>query len=150
MTEQECLAAVLAVNRFRPYMEGHEFSINTDHTSLEWKLMIRNLWKLARWSWKLQGFKFHIQHITQKDTVVADTLSKILFDRSVLDSQFSNDSHYHTFKSKILSELDFQNSYWSNPHSFLTETEWLTNRFIHLEALGTSKLQTTYCESENS
>nr|XP_043065612.1 uncharacterized protein LOC122320996 [Drosophila bipectinata] len=36
VTEQECLAAIICIKRFRPYVEGHRFTVITDHASLEW------------------------------------------------------------------------------------------------------------------
>ncbi|XP_070138611.1 uncharacterized protein [Drosophila bipectinata] len=36
VTEKECLAAIICINRFRPYVEGHRFTVDTDHASLQW------------------------------------------------------------------------------------------------------------------
>lgn len=36
VTELECLAAVISVKKFRPYVEGLPFTIITDHASLKW------------------------------------------------------------------------------------------------------------------
>jgi len=36
VTEKECLAAIVSVKRFRPSVEGHDFTIVTDHASLKW------------------------------------------------------------------------------------------------------------------
>lgn len=41
VSEQECLAAVSAVNKFRPYVEKQELKIITDDASLRW-LMNQN------------------------------------------------------------------------------------------------------------
>lgn len=35
VTEQECLAALVCLKTFRPYVKGHEFTIITDHASLK-------------------------------------------------------------------------------------------------------------------
>lgn len=36
VTELECLAAIVSVNKFRPYIEGLNFRIITDHSSFKW------------------------------------------------------------------------------------------------------------------
>lgn len=117
VTEQECLAVVLAVKKFRPYVEGHEFTVITDHANLKWLMESKDLHgRLARWSLKLQGFNFSIQHIKGKDNVVADTLSRIHCDsinefrEAVhnfnpgidLDSKHFEDTDYVEFKLKII------------------------------------------------
>lgn len=63
ITELECYAAVLSVKRFRPYVEGLLFTINTDHACLKWLINHKDLsgW-LARRSLKLQAYRFDIQH----------------------------------------------------------------------------------------
>jgi len=39
VTEQECLAAIICVTRFRAYVEGHELTIVTDHSSRERRVL---------------------------------------------------------------------------------------------------------------
>ncbi|KAH8244542.1 hypothetical protein KR032_008233, partial [Drosophila birchii] len=77
VTEKECLAAVLAVENFRPYVELMPFTVITDHASLKWLMTMKDIsGRLARWSLRLQSFDFQIAHRKGADNVVADTLSR--------------------------------------------------------------------------
>lgn len=81
VTELECWAAVLSVKKFRGYVEGHPFKIVTDHASLKWLMSQKDLaGRLARWSLKLQGFDFSIEHRKGKLNVVPDALSRANMD----------------------------------------------------------------------
>lgn len=85
ITELECLAVVMAVKKFRPYIEGQEFKVVTDHASLKWLMGQRDLsGRLARWSLKLQSFNFTIEHRKGRENVVPDTLSRAHEDEIVL------------------------------------------------------------------
>lgn len=75
--KKKCLAAVKAVERFRPYVEMMPFTIITDHSSLQWLMTLKDLsGRLARWSLALQSFQFSVEHRKGKDNVVADMLSR--------------------------------------------------------------------------
>lgn len=122
VTELECLAAVLSVKKFRPYIEGHDFTIITDHSSLKWLMSQRDLnGRLARWSMKLAAFRFKIEHVKGADNVVPDTLSRIYCDTidefescyeiSAMNSyDFSSvhfeEDEYKAFRAKIESNPD--------------------------------------------
>lgn len=81
MTEQECLAALLSILKFRPYIEGHPFKDITDHASLQWLMNLKDLsGRLARWSLKLQSFDFQIDHRKGKLHVVPDALSRVFVE----------------------------------------------------------------------
>ena len=65
VVEKECYAIVWAVKTLRIYLEGREFSINTDHASLQWlQRMKTSNQRLLRWSLILQEFNFSIFHIS--------------------------------------------------------------------------------------
>lgn len=81
ITELECLAAILSIQKFREYVEGHPFKVITDHASLQWLMRQNDLnGRLARWSLKLQGFDFSIQHRKGSLNTVPDTLSRLGFE----------------------------------------------------------------------
>lgn len=75
ITELECLAAVWSIEKFREYIEGHPFKVITDHASLRWLMNQSDLnGRLARWSLKLQGFKFNIEHRKGSLNILPDVL----------------------------------------------------------------------------
>lgn len=78
VTEKECLAAIMAVKKFRPYVEMMPFTIVTDHASLKWLMSLKDLTgRLARWSLQLQAFDFQIMHRKGSENIVADMLSRL-------------------------------------------------------------------------
>ncbi|CAI7795349.1 unnamed protein product [Closterium sp. NIES-53] len=61
--EGEGLAAVWAVELFRPYLQGRRFTLVTDHQPLLWLMsnqMLRG--RNARWAMRLQEFDFEVKH----------------------------------------------------------------------------------------
>jgi len=75
--EKECYAIVWAVKMLRVYLEGKEFTVNSDHAPLQWLYRMKTSnQRLLRWSLILQEFKFSISHIAGKANIVADALSR--------------------------------------------------------------------------
>jgi hypothetical protein len=76
-TEGECLALVWAVDKFRYYLHGHHFTVNTNHKALEWLNSARfTNGKLERWAMKLlQEFDFRVQYVKGETNVLADYLT---------------------------------------------------------------------------
>lgn len=108
-TELECLAAVLSVKKFRPYIEGYHFTLITDHSSLKWLMSQSDLnGRLARWSFKLQAYDFDIQHQRGSQNVVPDTLSRIYSETLTpqvgeidINSVAFNEAEYVKFRETI-------------------------------------------------
>lgn len=77
-TEQECLAVVWAIKKFRLYLEGYKFTVVIDHSSLRWLHNLKNpTGRLARWALELLEYDYEIEH--RKGTMhhVPDALSRI-------------------------------------------------------------------------
>lgn len=106
VTELECLAAVLAVEKFRPYVELHQFTIITDHSALKWLMSQKDLnGRLARWSLRLQRFEFSIQHRKGQLNVVPDALSREADIAELCHNMPSIDLESPSFSSEEYSHL---------------------------------------------
>lgn len=112
VTERECLAVILAIEKFRCYLELQEFEVVTDHSSLLWLMRQQNAaGRLARWIFRLQPYKFTISHRKGKDHIVPDALSRISDDEVAeleigptidLESTAFFDSDYKELKDKFV------------------------------------------------
>lgn len=77
VTERECLAVIFSIEKFRPYVEGSEFTVVTDHHSLLYLFRMKNpTGRLARWILRLQQFSFEIAHRKGQFHIVPDALSR--------------------------------------------------------------------------
>lgn len=113
ITELECLAVVLAVEKFRPYIELHEFTVITDHSALKWLMGQKDLsGRLARWSLRLQRYNFSIEHRKGVQNVVPDCLSRES-DISEINNTMKlvdlNSEHFDSDEYKSLRETVQQN-----------------------------------------
>lgn len=77
--EKEFLALIMAVERWRPYLQRQEFTILTDHKSLAY-LSEQNLHsEMQRKAMtRLMGLQFKIVYRKGKDNVAAEALSRIV------------------------------------------------------------------------
>ena len=77
VTEKEGLALVEAVKTYHPYLANTDFEVFTDHISLTWLQKIKLAsGRLARWSLRLQEYRFKITHRPGIKNQNADTLSR--------------------------------------------------------------------------
>ena len=75
--ERECLAIIWGVLKFRTYLFGKEFLIETDHEPLAYlkKAKLEHS-RLMRWALALQPFNFRVVYIKGKENCCADMLSR--------------------------------------------------------------------------
>jgi len=76
--ELEALAVLVALEKFRLYLEHREFDLETDNQALAWVLARpRKTGRLARWAVRISAFKFVPHHIRGTQNLVADALSRM-------------------------------------------------------------------------
>ncbi|CAK9832061.1 Retrovirus-related Pol polyprotein from transposon 17.6 [Anthophora retusa] len=75
--EKECLAIMYAVQHFRPYLYGREFTLVTDHRPLVWMHNVKDPSpRLVRWRLKLAEFEYRVIYKEGKANMNADALSR--------------------------------------------------------------------------
>lgn len=79
--EKECMVVLLAVDKWRPYLQGQEFLIRTDHHSLLFLTEQRAATKLQQKALlKLMDLNFKIQYKKGSTNAAADALSRCVVD----------------------------------------------------------------------
>lgn len=76
--EKELLAIVWSVKRFRPYLYGRHFTIQTDHRPLTWLHKTNSTSsRLVRWRLDLDEYNYDVVYKPGKQNTNADVLSRI-------------------------------------------------------------------------
>lgn len=75
--EKEAYAVFWAVQKLESYLLGHPFVVETDNKTITFMVNSKTQ-KIIRWRLKLDEFDYQIRHISGKDNVVADGLSRCL------------------------------------------------------------------------
>lgn len=69
---------VMVIKNFHSYVYGQDFKVLTDHASLKSLMGQKDLsGHLARWSLKLEGLRFTIEHSSGRHNVIPDALSSV-------------------------------------------------------------------------
>lgn len=77
INEQECLAVVWRIKKYRAYLEDQPFLLKTDNKSLLWLNSAKDSnAKLTRWFLLLQEFNFRVEHCAGKANELPDLLSR--------------------------------------------------------------------------
>ena len=75
--EKECLGIIWGFEKFRKYLYGVEFLLETDHKPLSYMQTAKVLNpRIMRWAMKLQPYRFRIVAIRGRDNFGADYLSR--------------------------------------------------------------------------
>ena len=88
-TEKESLAIVWACEKWRPYLIGRTFTLETDHEPLKMifstKGIDRMSLRIARWAIRLMAFTFEVKYKRGSDNIIPDFCSR--FPRTETVSQ---------------------------------------------------------------
>jgi hypothetical protein len=60
--KKEALAVLWACEKFRAYILGSKFIVETDHESLQWLRKAKSPARLVRWAIRLDEFDFDIRY----------------------------------------------------------------------------------------
>jgi len=118
-SEKECLAIVWATRKFRHYLLGTIFTLETDHKPLEWleshKQSHARSQRLERWSLELRAFNFNVAYRPGNNNQCADSLSRLsvsvvawegpLFKQELLDAQ-EQDPILSVVRQQLLQDPD--------------------------------------------
>jgi hypothetical protein len=92
--DKEMLAIIHALTKFRQYLVGNKFVVNTDHNSLKYFLEKKDLSEhKKKWVTKVQEFDFDIECVKGKMNIVADALSRRLATYSLMEISGDWKSH---------------------------------------------------------
>ena len=77
---KEAYAIYMTVKKSTFYITGHDITLRSDHLPLNkfLKQMINMLNTVNNWAMEIESFKINFVHIAGKDSVLTDTLSRLI------------------------------------------------------------------------
>uniref|UniRef100_A0A7G3ANC8 RNA-directed DNA polymerase n=1 Tax=Lutzomyia longipalpis TaxID=7200 RepID=A0A7G3ANC8_LUTLO len=75
--ERECLSVIVALNKWRHYLEGSKVVLVTDSEALKWLLKQGDAkGRIGRWALQIQQFDFSVVHRSGCNNIIPDALSR--------------------------------------------------------------------------
>ena len=100
--EQEALAILFAVDKFNVFILGRKFTVVTDHKSLSWLMTAPALkGRLLNWAFKLRSYDFTIVYRRGADNHMADMLSRLVNQVSVLHFEKATKDYFLAEQKRI-------------------------------------------------
>jgi len=106
VTEQECLAVVYGLNKFRQYLVGMKFKLVTDHIAIKW-LMTKKILpgRLSRWAIIVSEYtSMEIEHRPSKYMADVDYLSRHPVEKKP-------ETEFDGITDKLVLSVDFDPSF---------------------------------------
>ena len=77
-SERECLAVVCALGTLRPYPQGEDYIVHSDHASRQWLINVGEpSGRIMRWRLRLSECNFEVHHRKGYLNTQADALSRL-------------------------------------------------------------------------
>lgn len=163
--EIEMLAIVFAITKFKYYILGRKFFIQSDNKALSSILNTRILNnRIYRYYLLIQNYDFEIQHISGKQNLVADIFSRLYSDKKYKKFFCINNNEQNSIKEmfttkniincqkcnelgKVFNELKTNNSF----KGFTIRDNMLVKRvdYLYLIVLPKFKAKEILCELHN-
>ena len=112
-TEKEALAMIFAIDHFRVYLLGKEFTLVTDHSALQWLHSVEPKGRLARWVMALQEYNFTVKHRPGNNNNNADALSRLPLPQ---EAKCSQNVPISSFTTTMIPGYNLQQAQQNDPH----------------------------------
>ena len=122
--ERDCLAVVEAIKHYHPYISHNHFTIYSVNIALKWLQKIKDQnGRFGRWSLKLQGYDFTIEHKPGVKNQNADALSRTYHNSEQSTDTETNDQsklHNETTSDQQVQYVQTQFEYTDEESNFIS------------------------------